>query len=148
MLPLLPSADKPQTWAMGATLYLAVIFPVPDRKLLREMVEDSLNRNDSPIHLRDWLELVRGENPAKKRIARYARIFLLQHFWRVLHSRHESALKRQQSKLRRAFAAYLIPKTAATMDAKSEIIRKDLDAISAARGGPGWQYPYHRPRRR
>jgi hypothetical protein len=120
-------------------MFMPTIFPLPGRKMLREMLEDAIRNQPAPTHLREWIDLVSSDSQAKKTLDRYGRLFVLQHFWRVLYSRHAGALDRCKHKVRLAFASYLFPNAArGSLHAKSESIQKDLNLLSAARGGSDW----------
>lgn len=76
-----------------------------------------------------------------KALPRLARIFVLQHYWRALFSRHATALAGQFERLREVFAAFLMPEVNPEGDsilAAAETIRKDLQDLSRAHGGPAW----------
>lgn len=75
------------------------------------------------------MRLVAGSNTGKQAIARNARIFVLQHFWRVLHHRHSAALRRRSAMLKRSFARLL--------NTGEQSIHQDLLAIRR-RLGPNW----------
>src|SRR4051794_33373247 len=76
----------------------------PDQRRLRAMA-----RHHPPEHISGWVDVIRGDNPGKKAIARYARSFVLQHFWAVLLVRHDDALKGALQEVMRAFTSYLFP---------------------------------------
>ena len=83
-----------------------------------------------PDHLVKWRRIVARENAAKNAIARYARLFSLQHYWRLIHERHAIAVKRQACHLRAAFATFF--------DVSPDSIRKDLTSITKGLGS-GWE---------
>jgi hypothetical protein len=90
-------------------------------------------------HLLPWLEIVRADSQAKKSIERYGRLFVLQHFWRIVCARHAAAVAGRFAQLRRAFASWLFPKAHGPDLTKKEVlVRKDLDALAKARGGADW----------
>jgi len=80
-----------------------------DRDTVREMMENAMLRQSEEAHLEDWMRLVSTDTAPKKVIGVYGRLFLLQHFWRVLWSRHAQALDRSIGKVERAFASWLYP---------------------------------------
>ena len=113
----------------GTTFYIPDIFPVQSRDELREILEEALRTRESPAHLSGWFEIVNSANAAKNQIARYARIFELQHYLRALHARHAEALVRRKTALTNALAEFLKVST--------DTIDRDLDLISK-RLGTDW----------
>lgn len=79
---------------------------LPGGDTLRELMAD-LSPIEEDWHLRDWKRLIDPSNPSKNQIDRYARLFRLQHYWKVLFDRHSNSLNRQIGKLELAFANYL-----------------------------------------
>jgi len=129
---------------LGASLFIPMICPLPDRQFLREMLEEAMGRLSPPPHLKEWIDLVHSAHPGKNSLARFARLFVLQHYWWVLHSRHASILEGNKERLRSAFAAFLFPGVpSGEIPKKAETVRNDLQDISDAMGGPDW---YLRPR--
>lgn len=129
---VLPNPD------LGTTLFLPTIHPLPERQELLRMIDDVMRRHRLPEHLKEWAELIATDNPGRaKAFPRFQRIFLLQHYWRVLFSRHANALDRQLGKLHGVFANFLIHDADAAKDA-SRIIKEDLIEIGKSRGGPDW----------
>jgi hypothetical protein len=118
-----------QADSSGSLYLFPDIASVPSRDELRRALEQSECRSNPPEHLADWIAIVRGSNPSKIKLSRYARIFLLQHYWRALHSRHADALKGQTGKLEEEFAAHL--------RASASAIHKDL-LFLRRRLGPDW----------
>jgi len=90
----------------GGMFVIPDTFPIPSRDEFRNMLEGAL-RSAPPAHLAEWMAIVAGSNTAKRAIARFSRIFELQHFWKVLYLRHPDALHRQTKAVTRAFASYL-----------------------------------------
>lgn len=149
--PFLPSPARPQVpvpasqrladqmAALGTTFFLPSLFPLPDRRQLRQMIEEAMGRHRVPPHLQKWNDLIEGDSQAKKAIERYARLFRLQHYWRVLFSRHRKALKGKLGEVRHAFATFLFPYAdTSALHKKAEIVRKDLALLAKARGGASW----------
>ena len=149
--PFLPSPVRPQVPVpagrqlatrpapLGTTFFLPSVFPLPDRTQLRQMIEDAMGRHRAPEHLRQWADLAEADSQGKKAIARYARVFVLQHYWRVLFARHADALRRNVAKVRLAFAAFLFPMAGAhALHKAGETIRKDLALLAKARGHSNW----------
>jgi hypothetical protein len=83
------------------------IAPIPSREELRDILEDALRGRESPEHLQGWMEIVAGNNTARNQIARYATIFELQHYWRVLCRRYPEIQEGNVERLRFAFAEFL-----------------------------------------
>ena len=92
---------------VGALVYLPDTFPIPSRDELRGILEDALRGSCGPSHLAGWAQIVRGNNPAKNQIIRYARLFELQHYYRILNQRHGETLKGKVGKLQTALASFL-----------------------------------------
>jgi hypothetical protein len=102
--PFLPSPLRPQMPVAilaavlghmrdgGRTFYMPDTFPVPTRDELRDLMEDALRGPSTPEHLAEWIANVRASNSAKNAVQRYARLFELQHYIRVLYQRHAKAL--------------------------------------------------------
>ncbi|MDB5356908.1 MAG: hypothetical protein JWN24_3361 [Phycisphaerales bacterium] len=124
--------------AGGTLLCVPKSSPVPDRELLREMAEDAHGRQQAPEHLRGWARVVDGSNRAKTRIARYARLFVLQHYWAVLHHRWGERLRGHNERLHAAFAIFLFAEEEDPDLTRPESIRKDLQLISRCLGGTNW----------
>jgi hypothetical protein len=113
----------------GQTFYMPDTFPVPTRDELRDLMEDALRAPGTPEHMAEWVAFVRAGNSAKSTIQRYARLFELQHYIRVVYQRHAEALHRQKSWVIQAFASFL--------DVSDDTIEKDL-AFVADRLGDDW----------
>lgn len=116
----------------GTTFHIPDTFPVPSRDELRSMLEDALRERTAPDHLAEWFEIVHSENVTKNQIPRYARIFEVQHYLRVLHARHATALRRKKSVLMTALANFL--------RVSEDTVERDLAGI-AGRLGPDWYLP-------
>lgn len=91
----------------GGIFFIPDTFPIPSRDDLRQLLDDSLRGDKGPEHLSDWTRMVRRSNAAKREIGRLARLFELQHYWKVLCQRHPQALKRNEGKLKQAVASFL-----------------------------------------
>ena len=113
----------------GGIFFIPDTFPVPSRDQFRRLLEDSLRSDKGPEHLADWTRMVRRSNAAKREIARYARIFELQHYWRVLFQRHRKALDRNEGNVKKAVASFL--------NVDSQVVHRDLLLIRQ-RLGPDW----------
>jgi len=113
----------------GMTFYMPDIFPVPSREEQRTIMEECAGRDRAQEHLRDWHKIAASSNTGKHTIARFARIFELQHFWRALQQRHTDALRRATGKLEQVFADYF--------DTSVDTMHKDLAFISG-RLGKDW----------
>jgi hypothetical protein len=108
--------------------------PSPPRPLTRgvllEAIEDAVHGQRSPEHLVEWHRIISRQNPAKNAITRYGRLFSFQHYWRLLHTRHPAAVKRNIARLRAVFAEFF--------DVGDDSIYRDLKFISR-RLGRGWE---------
>jgi hypothetical protein len=90
----------------GGMFVIPDTFPIPSRDEFRNMLEGTL-RSAPPEHLAEWMAVVAGNNTAKRAIVRFARLFELQHFWKVLYRRHSTALYRKTKLVIHAFASHL-----------------------------------------
>ncbi|MEW4529426.1 hypothetical protein [Maioricimonas sp. JC845] len=105
------------------------IYPTLGRGAMDECLEDALRGAGQPPHLAGWMEIVEKDNPAKNRIGKLARQFRLQHFWRILHQRHDTALSRRRKALRHCFAEFL--------NVSEDTVRSDLREIECCLGPDG-----------
>ncbi len=89
----------------SCTFSLTDISPVPDRDLLRELLEQRLSssRSQAP-HLKNWFEIVSRDTSGKRQFDRYGRIYQFQHLMRVLYSRYGAQLARRREAVKNAFA--------------------------------------------
>jgi hypothetical protein len=111
----------------GSLFFLPDTFPIPSRDELRVILEESLRNSASPAHLAEWHKLVSGKNPAKNKIARFGKIFEIQHYYRILHQRHHDALAGRLGKLELALAEFLKVEES-TVHADMVHLRKRLGA--------------------
>lgn len=93
--------------AAGGVFFLPDTMPIPSRDQLRDMLDHALHRGDKPVHLEEWLDMVRPDNTARNRMDPFIRYFELEHYWRILRQRHSTAIYRKSGKLESAFATYL-----------------------------------------
>jgi len=133
MGPHLPVADLRRVLGHmhsgGTTFFFPDICSVPSRDNLREILEQTLRDVSAPDYLKEWFDIVHSGNVAKNQILRYARIFELQHYMRVLHARHANGLRRKKTALKTVFAEFL--------DVSDDSIERDLSRIES-RLGPDW----------
>jgi hypothetical protein len=135
--PVLLAHQAPHlTRAGGMLIYIPDNVPVPDRDTAREMLTNS-NATDSSLHLKDWHAIVNAKNKGKSALSHFSRLFRLQHYWRVLHSRWGKHLHGRIQKAQRAFSEWLEPSDS-NSEQSFETIRSDLRAISRRRGDPDW----------
>lgn len=113
----------------GGVFVLPDIYPVPSRDQLRGLLEDALHTGNAADHLADWMALVAGENAVKTPFIKFARLFEVQHYYRLLHHRHASALHRKLAAVKEALAAFL--------GVERRTINEDL-AFIKERLGPAW----------
>ncbi len=119
----LPSLQALQAQTSGTVIYFPDIAPLPDRDELRKLVEDNARSSARGAeHLHEWIDLVRSDTQGKKPIGKFARWYPLQHYHRVLWSRHCSSLHRCRQKLILAFAEYL--------QVSDDTVERDLSEIS------------------
>lgn len=82
-------------------------FPVSSRDDLRNILEDALRGSEGPDHLKDWQALIARDNSAKKPLGKFARLFEVQHYWRILRRRHPRAIHRKLGLLKVALSEFL-----------------------------------------
>jgi hypothetical protein len=131
-LHLLPAMAR----AGGVFIYFPHSHPLPNRKDLRELIEDARSRASTPAHLKEWAKLVGAKNSGKKGIPHFARLFRLQHWWRVLHHRHWKQASRHMEDLQRALAVFLLGDDPG--DTHFETIRDDLTFLTKRRLLSDW----------
>jgi hypothetical protein len=102
----------------GSVFFLPDIVTLPSRDELRESIEHARDRCQKVEHLQGWFELIRSDSAARNQLDRLSRIFELQHYWRILHNRHATALIKSIGKLEIAFAEWF--------DVSPETIHGDL----------------------
>lgn len=107
-------------------LSVPMTLPLPAADELRDMLEQARSIQRPPQHLADWLELVANGSNEKHSLVRYARLFELQHYWRVLHQRYAAACHRRVLPLETAFAKHL--------DVSRETVHADLQFIRGRLG--------------
>lgn len=105
--PYLPIPSKPlmagsfplsvvqQLMGAGGIFYVPDTMPIPSQSQLRGLLDDALHGGESPEHLKEWLDIGRAGNTAKNKMDPFARMFELQHYWRILHQRHPSSISRK-----------------------------------------------------
>jgi hypothetical protein len=113
----------------GSVFFLPDIVTLPSRDELRASIEHARDRYQKAEHLQGWFELIRSDSAARNQLDRLSRIFELQHYWRILHSRHATSLKKSISKLEIAFAVWF--------DVSPETIHGDLIRVRQ-RLGKNW----------
>lgn len=127
---MLPAMSAAHAEHSGALLYVPDIVPLPDREELRLMLEDSARSTAATAdHLSEWIELVRADTQGKKSIEKFARWYVVQHYMRVLYSRHGDRLHRCGRKIEVVLSQGL--------RISSDAIHRDLLAIKK-RLGPNW----------
>lgn len=110
------------------------ILPIPSRDQIRKSIDDARRSTNGSNHLAGWFKIIRLGNQAKNQIDRFARVFIVQHYWRTLKSRHAEALSRNTGKLELAFAQWL--------EVSEETIHQDRLMI-ARRLGRNWSIRKH-----
>ena len=84
----------------GSLLYIPDIAPLPDRDELRILTENVVRQTiKHEAHLAEWFRFVRATNLGRKNLKTYADAYLVQHYVRVLYSRHRQSLARQKTKV-------------------------------------------------
>jgi hypothetical protein len=126
----LPQLDAARTKTSGAVLYIPDIAPLPDREELRAMAEENVRATASgQTHLSKWIEIVSAGSGKQQEIGSYAKIYVIQHYMRVLFSRHAERLHQSSNALQTAFATWL--------NVNVRTIRRAFAVISD-RLGSGW----------
>ncbi|HEY2585497.1 MAG TPA: hypothetical protein VGI81_07030 [Tepidisphaeraceae bacterium] len=137
-LPLAGGAAVLPNPALGTTFFLPTIFPLPDRQELKQRIDEALDRQRLSAHLGGWSELIATDMAHRGKVMpRLARVFVLQHYWRVLFARHAAALHRQLGRLHEAFAGFLGTALGGS-SIEARVIKDDLVELGRARGGPNW----------
>ena len=126
--PPIPQNDSSLPGHASAKILIPDTMPIPGEKELRRMMEEVIRQNPAD-HLAEWFKIVRAQNSARSQLDRYARIFEVQHYWRLLQSRHAQALRRSRGRLIDAFSEHFEVSDAA--------IDRDLKFIEK-RLGPSW----------
>ena len=127
---MLPAMSAAHAEHSGALLYIPDIVPLPNREELRLMLEDSARSTAATAdHLSEWIELVRADTQGKKSIEKFARWYVVQHYMRVLYSRHGDRLHRCGRKIEVVLSQGL--------RISSDAIHRDLLAMKK-RLGPNW----------
>ncbi len=96
----------PKMMKAGVLIYIPHIFALPSENELRSIIDYAQRDNGRrEPHLAGWLEVVATNRPNKGReLARYGRIFEVQHFLRLLRERYAKQLVNNKQRLMRAFA--------------------------------------------
>jgi len=106
-IPLQPSLISLETNELqsheGLIVYaMPDIFPFSGNGEVVEEFESHRRQAEAP-HLESWFELVNSSSRTRKRLITYARQFQVQHYWRVLLSRHSEKMKRKKTALKEMF---------------------------------------------
>lgn len=88
-----PASVLPQVARAGGVFCLPDTFPIPSRDELRNLLEASIHGSQRPGHLEVWMSLIAADNAARKSLPKYARLFELQHYWRIVHHRYKAFLR-------------------------------------------------------
>ena len=134
MAGVFPAAVVQQLMDSGGVFYIPDTMPIPSRDQLRGMLDDALHSGGKPDHLAEWMEIVRAGNMARNQMDPFVRHFELQHYWRILHQRHASAVHRNVGKLEAAFAKILAVGT--------QQIHSDLIAVRKRLGSDWLDRPW------
>lgn len=104
---MFPVSILPQLMRSGGVFVLPDTFPIPSRDTLRNMLEHALHCAVAPEHLHEWMAIIAGDNPAKKQLLKFSRLFEVQHYYRILQHRHAPALRRKLSIVKDVFSEFL-----------------------------------------
>lgn len=143
-IPLLPQVPVPlpllgqRRWTGGTLIFWPHSAPLPPRDELRSMIEDALGRRRAPDHLREWVEQVGANNPARRKDNRYIRVFVVQHYLRALYLRHPGIFEGNRERLQRAFFAALYPGGRDSTCPDPRTHREDLNLIAERLGSRDW----------
>jgi len=122
---VLPEVAAAQAMASGFDFVsIPTIQPLPSETELRALLEDA-RRRDGPEHLREWTDLIRAGNLGKQKLKSYRQVFEVQHYWRLLQTRHSSKIYRNQGLLKQALAEFL-KVSPVTMQRFMDLINKRL----------------------
>jgi hypothetical protein len=102
-----PTTVVQQVNRAGGAYCLPDTFPVPSRDDLRNMLEDSLHGSSTPDHLKEWMAHIARDNAARRPLIRFARLFELQHYWRIIRRRHARAIRGQVGVLKEVLGGFL-----------------------------------------
>ncbi len=92
----------------GSLLYIPDIAPLPDRDELRMLTEEVVRQTiQREAHLAKWFELIRAGNLGRRTLHTYADLYSLQHYARVLYSRHGHLLAGQKTKVLDLIGEYI-----------------------------------------
>jgi hypothetical protein len=95
-----------QLMRTGGVFFLPDTMPIPSRDELRGMLDHALHRGEQPEHLTDWFHIIRASSGARNQLDRFARLFEIQHYWRILHQRHAAALAGNIGRIEAAVSQY------------------------------------------
>ncbi len=96
----LPTRTEIDAQSSGSLLYIPDIAPVPNRDLLERLIQNVVKQTiQREPHLAEWYQLAHAGKLGRKTLNLFAKIYELQHYIRVLYSRHGDRLNRQQSKI-------------------------------------------------
>jgi hypothetical protein len=123
----IPSDVLSRLLEVGNVYFVPDIVPLASRDELRESMDEARRRRSQAEHLAEWFKIIRPDNSARNQLERFARIFELQHYWRILFDRHRKALKGGVGKLEIAFAHWF--------GVSTETIHQDLINIRRRLGG-------------
>ena len=115
----------PQLRRAGGVFCLPDTFPIPSRDELRNLLEGALHGRAKPKHLTEWMKFIAKDNMAKKPIARFARLFEFQHYYRIVHHRHASVL-RGNDKIFKRVLAHVFGASEKTIIGDLRFVRKRL----------------------
>jgi hypothetical protein len=84
-------------------------------------LEGALRQGEGLEHLKEWVNIVQQHNLARNRITRFARLFEVQHYWRIMRERHPAALARRLGQFEAAVACFL--------KSEQQTVRRDFQFI-------------------
>jgi len=113
------------------TIRMPDTMPFPSRDQFRDLVTRVAPKNGPAEHLAEWTSIISTQNTGKSTLVRFARIFELQHYWRIFHLRHAATLQGNLGRLRQAIANHF--------NVKVRQIELDLSEIGE-RLGENWQF--------
>lgn len=130
MAGMFPLSISNQLMDMGGVFHIPDTYPIPSRDELRDMLDEALHYSSEAPHLEEWRTIVRASNPAKNKIARFARVRQIYHYWALLHDRYADGLAGKGARLHEVFTNFF--------EIDIETVRRDLRFIGE-RLGAGWE---------
>ena len=117
----LPVSILGQLLATRGLFFVPDTFPIPSRDEFRGLLEDALRHGQGLEHLNEWVKIVQQHNLAKNSIPRFARLFEIQHYERIMRERHPAAPVGRRAQFEAAVACFL--------ETSYQTVRRDFQFI-------------------